>query len=368
MGNIFNYLEWRGDLSLKTEPFNDVDNVVLSELSYVDFSELVPENGEALLSDVREKYFGQHLRSLIRDDSYHILSAPLLMDGMASGERFSGAKLADYVNIIDREGESQMAAVTVLLDDGSAYVSFRGTDTTIVGWKEDFNMSFMPVTEGQRRATEYLDRVGRETGRKLRVGGHSKGGNFAIYASAFCSSEVRDKVIEVYSNDGPGFRKEIMESDEYKAVLPKVKSIVPATSVIGMLLASDVSHEFVRSSSAGINQHDVFTWEVDRNRLVSTEPSNLGIFIRRSQQDWLSKLSDEEREDFVNALFSILESTGMDTLDEIYSQKLKSLEKIRGFLKEMPKPKQKEMNRVIGELIASGRDIALSEIEKRRKK
>lgn len=368
MGNILDYLEWRGDLPLTADPFNDVDCVVLSELSYVDFSGLVPERGEALLSDVREKYFEAHPRSLIRDDSYHILRAPLLMDGMASGARFSDARLADYVNIIDFEGESQMAAVTILLDDGSAYVSFRGTDTTIVGWKEDFKMSYLPVTEGQRRATEYLDRVGRETGRPLRVGGHSKGGNFAIYASAFCSSEVRDKILEVYSCDGPGFRKEIMDTDEYKAVLPKVRSIVPATSVIGMLLASEVSHEYIKSSSVGINQHDVFTWQIERNRMVSTEPSDLGVFIRRSQQDWLDKLSDDERETFVNALFSILESTGMDTLDEIYNQKLKSLEKIRAFLKDMPKATQKEMNRVIGELIASGRSVAISAIEKRKKK
>lgn len=369
MGNIFDYLAWRGDLTFKSDPFNDVDNLVLSELSYVDFDGMVLYAAEPVpLAKVRDMYFSENPASEIRKDADHIAKAPLLMNSMLTGGRFASAMMTGYINRIDTESELQMAAVTFLLDDGTAYVSFRGTDSTIVGWKEDFNMSYKPVTPGQKAAAAYLSDIGSRIDRPLRVGGHSKGGNFAVYASAFCDEAVRDRIIRVYTNDGPGFRREVMETEEYRAVVPKVRSIVPETSVIAHLLRSDFEHIYIRSNTIGLAQHDSLTWRVERSGFVSCEQSGLGSLITRSQKDWLSKINDEERESFVNALFSILESTGMDTLDEIYSQKLKSLEKIGNFLRDMPKTTQKEMSRVIGELIASGTSAAISEIEERRKK
>ena len=369
MKNIFDYLEWRGDLSFEADPFNEVDNLILSELAYVDFRGLVyAERNAVPLETVRDRYFAMHPRKLIRPDGNHIVRAPLLMDAMMSGDRFASTQLAGHVDVLDTGDELQMAAVTFLLDDGTAFVAFRGTDMSIVGWKEDFNMSYQPVTEGQKRAAEYLGRIASAVDRPLRVGGHSKGGNFAVYASAFCDKAVRDRIIGVYTNDGPGFRKEITDTDEYREVLPKVTSIVPETSIIGMLLASGVKHRYIRSSGAGFAQHDALTWQVERNSFALAEQSGIGTFISRSQKDWLGKLADDERQAFVNNLFSLLEATGMATFDEISARKLKALESIRNSMKSMPKEQQREMNRVIGELLASGRDIALEGITTKRKK
>lgn len=363
MSNIFDYLVWRGDAPLEKDPFNEVDNVVLSELAYAGFGGIVPYDGSAVpIRQVRDAFFAAHPRERISGSASHIVKAPLLMDGMTSGRRFGSAELTGYVDIVDTDDMVQMAAVTFLLDDGTAYVAFRGTDFTIVGWKEDFNMSYLPVTEGQRRSVRYLNEIGRRVDRPLRVGGHSKGGNFAVYASAFCDEEIRDRIIEVYTNDGPGFRPEVMETEQYRSILPKVISIVPDTSVIGMLLTSDVKHRYIRSSAPGIGQHDPLTWRVIHDRFVSSEPSELGLFIMKSQRDWLSKLSDGDRELFVNTLFSILESTGVETFDQMAVRKLRAVQDIRNSMKRLSKEKQKEMNRIVAELILSGRDAAVEKL------
>jgi len=360
MGNIFDYLEWRGDLAFALDPFNDVDNLVLSELSYVDFDGMVLYAGEPVtLAKVRDMYFSEHPASEIKKDGDHIAKAPLLMNGMLTGERFCNAMLTGYVDMIDTESELQMAAVTFLLDDGTAYVSFRGTDSSVVGWKEDFNMSYKPVTPGQKAAASYLSDIGSRIDRPLRVGGHSKGGNFAVYASAFCDEAVRERIIRVYTNDGPGFRSELMDTEEYKAVVPKVRSIVPETSIIGHLLRSEFDHTYIRSNGIGLGQHDALTWLIERNGFVSCGQSGLGSIITRSQRDWLSKINDEERESFVNTLFSIFDGEGMESFGEMSNQKRRTLDTILSNIKNMPKERQQEATRILGELMLSGRDAAL---------
>lgn len=359
MADIYDYLRWRGDIPFTADPFNEVDNLVLSELAYVDFDEVLSDSFRKVsVKTADERFFATHSRDEARQSSNHILRSPLLMDHMLSGSRFCDMKLTKYVDILNADKEMQFAAVTCLLNDGSAFVSFRGTDNTLVGWKEDFNMSYLPDLDGQLSAVKYLNEVGANIKGPLRVGGHSKGGNFAVYAAAFCDKEVQDCILKVYTNDGPGFRHEVMSREGYKTILPKVVSIVPDTSIIGMLLTSSVKHIVVKSREKGIMQHDATTWQIERNRFVIREPSALGVFIRHSQQDWLSKIDDESREQFVNTLFSILEATGAVTFGEMKVNKLKSIERMLSSIKELPKEKQEELRSILAELIQSGRQVA----------
>lgn len=363
MADIFDYLKWRGDIPFETDPFNEVDNVVLAELAYADFDGILDSGSHKVsLREAARRYFEMHPRENIKEDSGHVLRAPLLMDGMLSGKRFRTVKLTNYVNIVNAGKDMQIAALTYLLPDGSAYVAFRGTDSTVVGWKEDFNMSYLPETEGQRSAVRYLNEAASRIRRPLRVGGHSKGGNFAVYAAAFCEKKVQDRILAVYTNDGPGFRNEVMRSEEYRRIVPKVTSIVPETSIIGMLLTSKVRHMIVESSENGISQHYATSWQVERNRFVLSEPSALGLFIKESQKDWLSKIDDESRESFVNTLFSVFEATGMDTFGEMKGRKLKTLERIYDTVKDMPKERQAEFMEIMGGLIQSGTKIAKNAI------
>lgn len=369
MADIHDYLEWRGDIPFSADPFNEVDNLILAELSYADFEGSVAENGRRTpLKSAHETFFRLHSREEIEKSDNPIYLAPLLMDGMLSGDRFGKTMLSDYISIIDEDRDIQMAAVTFLLSDGSAYISFRGTDNTVVGWKEDLTMSYRPLTGGQAEALKYLNRVGNRIRRPIRVGGHSKGGNFAVYAAAFCDPEVQDRIIAVYSNDGQGFRHEVTETEEYRRIVPKVTSILPDSSVIGLLLTDRAENKImVESSAKGLLQHDGLTWQVRRNRFVQAEQSDFSRFIRDMQRDWLSKIDDESRESFIDSLFRMIEATGAETFGEISGQKLRSLERIVSEGQNLSRKKQKEFIRVIGELLQSGGQIMKKSLDELRK-
>ncbi|MBR3200286.1 MAG: DUF2974 domain-containing protein [Mogibacterium sp.] len=318
MADIFDYLKKRGSISFAEDPFNEVDNLVLAMLAYADFDGIMDNSFKEIdLETADRSYFEKHSRSKARKSIFHFVRAPLLMDSMLKGARFRDTKLTKYVDIVNDDKDMQMSAVTFMLNDGSAYVAFRGTDTTVVGWKEDFNMSYQSDTEGQLSAVNYLNEVGKEIKGPIRVGGHSKGGNFAVYAAAFCDREIQDRIVAVYTNDGPGFRSEVMEREAYKRILPKVVSIVPDTAIVGVLLTSNVGHIVVKSKEAGLMQHDALTWMVEQNRFKQTKQSAIGSLIDSSQKEWLSNIDDETREMFVNTLFSLFESTGMETFDEM---------------------------------------------------
>ena len=368
MADVFDYLYWRGDVQFSSDPFNEVDNLVLAELAYTHFDGLVPDDSTSVpLSKVRDEFFSTHTREEILMDDNPIAKAPLLMDGMLTGSRFSRMRLRDYVNIIDEDNVAQMCAVTYILGDGTACIAFRGTDSTLVGWKEDFNMSYLPETVGQRRAVEYLNRVGSKIRKPIRVCGHSKGGNFAVYASAFCDRKVQDKIIEVYTNDGPGFRKEVMRSEEYKRIIPRVISIVPDTSVIGMFFSSKVRHRIVSSVGTGLAQHDALTWQVERNRFVQAEHSEFGKFLLKLQRGWLSKLDNTDRASFIDTLFSLFEATGLDTFGEMSDQKLRSAENIISAMQDLPREKRADFKRIFGELLHSSGQTAWSSLAERIK-
>lgn len=361
MATVFDYLDWRGDVPFSTDPFHEVDNLILAELAYTDFRGIVPDDGmEISLQDARAAYFRQHSREKLLSEKSFLAKSPLLMDGMASGARFGETKLCRYIDERDAEREEQISAVTFLLPDGTAYLAFRGTDDSLVGWREDFNFSFLSKTEGQSRAVSYLNEVGSALRCPLIVGGHSKGGNLAVYASAFCETTFRDRIRSVYSNDGPGFKRELAKSPEYLQVLPKLISIIPDTSIIGLLLSGTDSHHVIKSSAAGILQHDGFTWQVQRNRFVEAQLSPTASLIRQTMGAWLEQMDDETRQSFTDTVFSPLEATGAETFDEIGSQKWKGIETVLEAAVRLPKEKQKEALHLLGQLGQIGTQTAAS--------
>ena len=225
MATISDYLAWRADVPLSVDPFGEVDNLVLAMSSYTDFSGVVPDSGDGItVSDARDLFLKIHSKEEIVAEKTYMPKTSLLLDDMADGARFSDMKLCFFTDKADVERDLQFSAVTFLTSDGYAYVSFRGTDESIAGWREDFDMSFLPETEGQKLAVKYLNKIADFFDCPIRVGGHSKGGNLAVYASAFCRPDVRDRIVTVWSNDGPGFRHEISDSPEYEAILPKIVS------------------------------------------------------------------------------------------------------------------------------------------------
>lgn len=364
--NLFDYLDWRGDVPFSADLFNEVDNLILSELAYSDFAGLVPEDGSPVpIIDVYSRFFQSHSREEILARKSYTAKAPLLMDEMVRGARFRNTRLCRFASILDPETDTQFCAVTFLLEDGTAYVAFRGTDGTLVGWKEDFALSYRSGTDGQKRAAEYLSRTGTQTGCPLRAGGHSKGGNLAVYASVCCDPEVQDRLVRVYTNDGPGLRAELLQEPAFLRVRPRIVSIVPDTSVIGMLMVPAAEPQVVRSSASGIVQHDGFTWDVIRNRFVPAELSDTSRFVRKTLSDWLANVDDEGRRVLTDTVFSLLGSTGAENFSTMSEQRWKSVETVMASARGLPKETQQEMWKLISSLAQSGTRTAASYLQNR---
>lgn len=326
MGNIMDYISWRGDLTFAQSPFNEVDNLILACFSYVNLDRIpavTRQKGIELKKLVKEFKKLHTIKELEADKSF-IRLAPFMMFEMAESVRFGNCVIRNYVNEIVTEAEKQFSAVEIVLDDGTSYISFRGTDDTIIGWKEDFNLS-TGVVPAQERAVEYMQRISDKASGMLRVGGHSKGGNLAIYGSVMCKS-VHDKILEIYSNDGPGFSKEFQESPETAEMMPKIIRIIPEYSIIGTLLEHEKQPIIVASISRGLLQHDGFSWEVQGPGLVRRDSLNkTALRFIEILHKWIDGMDMEQKRLLIEDLFATLQASGYENLSEVQSGGLKSL-------------------------------------------
>ncbi len=361
MGNILDYLDWRGDIPFSVDPFNEVDNLLLSELAYVNFPD-IPDDGAAVpLSDVSDVFFQKFPLEQLEKDSSDLNKA-LVLKKMTGSVRFGNMKLCRYVNELDKEQSIQFSAITCILDDDTVYVAFRGTDHSFTGWKESLDLSYTNETEGQRMAIDYLSGLSDLKGYPLRVGGHSKGGNYAVYGAAFCSSEVRDRLIAVYSNDGPGFHNDVIMSEEYLRILPKILAIIPEASVIGRLLLNASVPIIVKSTAVGLMQHDAFSWCVLRNRFERTGISGMGVFLDKSISDWTGHMDDEKRESLIDSIFTLLDQTGKENFRDLKAEKMKTLRTLLSGVNDLPNEKRQELFQMMRQLFVSGRQTAIAEM------
>lgn len=326
MGNIMDYISWRGDLSLEQSQFNEVDNLILACFSYVNLDGIpaVTKQKGIGLKKLTEEFMKLHTMKELEADKSFIRLAPFMMMEMAKSARFGKCVVRNYVNDIVTEAEQQFAAMEIVLGDGTSYVSFRGTDDTIIGWKEDFNLS-TGVVPAQKRAIEYLQKISEHTDGMLRVGGHSKGGNLAIYGSVMCKS-AHEKILEIYSNDGPGFSREFQELPETKEMMPKIIRIIPEYSIIGTLLEHEKEPVIVASSSKGLLQHDGFSWEVQGPALVRRDSLNkTALRFIEILHKWIDGIDMEQKRLLIEDLFATLQASGYENLSEVQSGGLKSL-------------------------------------------
>ena len=362
---LFDYLKWRNDVSFRAAPFNEIDNVILSYLAYADFGELLHEKTRHVSIETCFKRFCEkHDLEEVRESKLFIERAPLLLEDMVCGARFRGTKVVHFREVFDKEKVQQFAALVFLLPDGTKYVSFRGTDLSITGWKEDFLMSFTAETEGAKEAVSYLNEVAACVEGDLILGGHSKGGNFAMFAAAFAEDAVKERIRKVYNNDGPGFREEIVRSAAYRELLPKITNIVPQTSIIGRLLSNEAAHTVVKSTAAGIFQHDVTTWEVTKDKFVRAEPDAFSDFVEKSLGTWLETMDDEARKSLVETVFSMIEMTEAETFAEFGENLFKNTGLIIKGLGRLPKEKRSELTAALGGLAEAGRATVLDKIPK----
>ncbi|MCK9170236.1 MAG: DUF2974 domain-containing protein [Treponema sp.] len=332
MANLIDYVAWRGDIPLTVDPFNDIDALVLCQISYLDAGGLL---GTDFKKCITLSEFAVSFRSAEdfqrRSDTgamINKLSVQLLFDAGAS-ERFGSMEVCGYRALLDIQKEEQFSAVTFLTGDKYAFTAFRGTDDTIVGWKEDFNMGVLETVPAQTDAVEYLIDAMKHIHSKFRIGGHSKGGNLAVYAGAAVDQKLKNRVIEIYNNDGPGFRDETIMSPEFQTVIPKLHSFYPQFSIVGMLFSHAGTYTVVESDQTGIMQHDPFSWHLSRSGFVALQGFDAGSKkFHETFNTWFKELSDEQRAKFVETLFDVLQATDARTNSELESNWLRSSAKI----------------------------------------
>lgn len=341
MASMLDYIAWRGDLSFSSSAPNEVDALIFSTLSYIPFRGSVERNPEkpVLLRQAAREFFD------IPDPEGYIRTQNDLELLKAAGEsqRFGNIRIAEYRKIFIKERDTQFAAVTFLLDDGSIFISFRGTDNTLVGWKEDFSMCFRREIPSQKLAKQYLQDVLMDHSGPVRVSGHSKGGNVAVYAVSQSVPVIRERILEVYNQDGPGFSEAFLEDPGYRQILPILHTQVPQSSVFGMILNRAEPIAIVKSNQSGIMQHDPFSWEVQGNRLVAVDSlSGNSIFLQLTIKNWLLGMDMETRVRMVDMLFDLLTSGDVEVTGDLFQPKnlvacvsrLRSSETIRKYLTE----------------------------------
>ena len=318
MANIFDYLKWRGDILFNQVEINDVDSLILCRLSYIEFDNIVPEFGieKAIpLSQAVKSYLKlvtQGKTTPLQNEDIEFLKELMI------SPRFKDKLLYNYVNKIDADKQLQFSAVTIQLEKDTTYIAFRGTDNTLIGWKEDINMGFLPSVPAQLEAVEYLKNISATTAGRLYVGGHSKGGNLAVYSSSYIDKATQDRIVFVYNNDGPGFNDGVIKSTGYARIINKIKTFVPQSSVVGMLLGHEEKYKVIHSSNSGIMQHDLYSWDVLGNSFCLLENvDNSSKFIDKTLKEWVSNMSITQREQFFDALFQIIRSTKATTMKEL---------------------------------------------------
>lgn len=341
---VIAYVKNYGEYTFAEKPLNNVDSLVLCQLSYLKFDGLVPSLCQRLRAvSLRRLAADKDVCALFADKRYEEPNRALF-EAVRKSKRYRDLKMNYYVNHIDTERETQFSAITFFLGDGLIFIAYRGTDETLIGWKEDFNMVFQSPVPGQQYAVEYLEEAATRFSGKFYVGGHSKGGNFAVYASMFCREEVRERILRIYSMDGPGFPGEVLKKGEYAKIKDRLTKILPHSSLVGMLFETFRGCRVVESKRFGLFQHDPFTWLTEGDDFVYVK----GVYGSRRFTDdtlnaWISSLDREKRRFLIDTLYRVIAASEAENLMELTADWQKSVTGMFSEFKEVDETTKRQL-------------------------
>ncbi len=372
MSNMVDYVNRFQDTFAERE-FNDVDSLVLCQLSYLKMKNLIPglEDGQEFIPfrDVLRK---EHEEQVFADERYREDNRKLT-EAVLNSRRFQDLRVNYYIDILDKEMEIQFSAVTYLLGENERkeqlyYIAYRGTDENMVGWKEDLTLAFSEPVVGQLYAARYTRKAAVHLPDSFYMGGHSKGGNLAVFAAMSSSVALQERILSVYSHDGPGFKPQVMERYEYGRIADKVKKILPGSSMVGMLLERGSAYHVVESSSYGLMQHNPYTWVTDPEAgcfVPMEELKNSVKLMDSAVTDWILSLDDEQVSRFSDVLFRVLAASETDNLIDFRADWKKSLSGILQELKEVDDATKEEMEEILRGLFEITGQMTKKEIQSR---
>ena len=325
MGIIFDYLDQVAYDSIYDTPFNELDMLMLTELTYLPFDQIVSDqmspNCTCRLFEAAEKVT-QDLSMLVTKNRLKLL------EKVASSTRFKNIKLMGYVNDIDPDVQKQFAAMIFKIKSDSYVLTFRGTDDSIIGWKEDFHMTYMDQVPAQKTAVNYLRKAMDALPGQFILTGHSKGGNLASYAASQIEPEYQERIQSIYSYDAPGLNHSVITSQGYQTISEKIKRYIPQGSIVGMMLETPKQAQIVKSTAiGGLAQHDTFTWQIADQTFVLLDNLNPdSLQVDKTLKNWVDSVSDEELKDFFDLFFGLILDAGISSINDL--TKLENFNKI----------------------------------------
>ena len=355
MANVNDYIAWRGDLKISRQnPLNDVDSLALARFSYMPFSFIKMDKVETVES-IAKKLKNVPKKAYVWPDDRDLAQL------MGRSRRFSQIKVTDYVEKQDAEIAKQFAAVTLHINRSELYVSYIGTNENLFGWKEDFNMAFMDIVPAQEEASIYFNYIAKKyPWKKFRLGGHSKGGNVAMYAAIMASDIIQRRIIKVYNFDGPGLSKQTLARQNLNLILPKIQSYIPQDSIIGRLFDHAEKFEVVKSNANNFYQHDIYSWEISGTEMVPAKITKRSDMVDKTLTKWIEGMTVEQKKLFIDIIFGIFSENKLQTPRQFAENWTKYLPKLfktyRGISKEDRKVVTDTAKRLVGSYLAVRRD------------
>ena len=335
---IIDYVHWRGDISFQIQPYNSIDYLILSNLAYVHFDGITFQPS-LTLNEAYEQYINSQY--VFEDESHS------LFEKVSHAPRYQNIRILSYMNDVNPELIKQFAVVTFLLENQTLFVAFRGTDESLIGWHEDFLMLCETIIPSQTSAVNYLNEIGqfkyqstlkqslqnqylgsltqrlrkhfqyKKQGLPILLGGHSKGGNLAMYAACFCDENLSQRILKVYNFDGPGFQEDMLASKNYQNMLPRIISYIPHYSFFGIVLGHEENYHVIQSHNEGMLQHNSFSWHVTKDDFVNDELSYESVQFAIKVILFLEKMTIEEKRLFVETMFVLFDSLNLHTFHEL---------------------------------------------------
>lgn len=362
MANIIDYVVWRGDLPFYKSKINEVDKIIFTRFAYLPFKEIKMEEIETINS-LMHKFENV-------DESKFIWSEDIkLIKLLGESVRFKDITVSDYEEILDLSLEKQFAAITLGISKNEKFISFRGTDTSVVGWKEDLNMTYKSNIPSQIEGVNYLNKVGKKyINSDLIIGGHSKGGNISIYASIYADDLVRLNIREIISADGPGFVSDTLNDLRYEEIKHKIKTYMPQLSIVGRILDYTRDCTIVRSNAKVFMQHDMYSWEVNPLSFVqvediSKESNMISILFR----DIIEKTNPEDREKFINIIYEILVDSNINSFDELPKNILSNANRVLTTYKNISEEDKLQVEKMVDQIKNFAKDIIKEDIKEQNR-
>lgn len=323
MGNLITYVQQYGAQTFEDKSLTDIDVLVLTEIAYLPFDEIVPASFEvkaAISLNQLGKEFETIKEKEHENNPFMITKERIqLLDVVSKSQRYKDIKVFGFMNDIDDERTKQFAAVCYQWEEENRWIIFRGTDESLTGWKEDFMMTYSDLIPAQTDAIEYLKKQAETFSGILNVSGHSKGGNLSLYASTMQEETVQDRIKQIYCWDAPGVHRSILNTEGYQRVVSKAKRYIPQDSIVGLMLESQVPYHIIESQGSGISQHSALMWNIEEDHFVElTELTKNSQLTDQTFKQWTEVVSDEDLKLFFDTFFELIFEMGVETVNDVY--------------------------------------------------